>query len=619
MKRHLTNIFIMCILAFSLAGCGKTGDVNENISDENIEETTESTESILESNAESSENAGNANALTMYQAFLDGNEPVYLDMYYEHNLSEYPDLDTEYFKTNTPYYKDGFAQNMAYNMGYEYTDDFHMNELQYAYIDCGNDGNKELALWFKDVETGYDLTQCIIVIKEIDDKLQVCYAKLYGYRAFSYINPYGLVFNSGSGGAALWYTGLEMIDADGVRRFVYGQDDYMNVCGMYLPWMEDLVERAESAGLADSLYVVEYAFEEYQEGTPYEEYLKNNKYTYYEYENYDYDDSKMIELSNADAIYDEGSAYYEFMKSMDLDFYEPDEVKNMLKEHIDELIPDQEMQTEEEVEWSFAWNPAIDKGDAGIDGGGENGSVGTSEGEENFEGADAKEYIVTNPSWEYTSLVDFNPSSTSPRLVKVSETSNEIIDEDVWLDNLGVTYDFFVPHDDRFSYELWGGETYYPFMISIYENDELVAILNMEEFRNPPEVKIGDEWLVGESVRYVKYYDDLLYVEMSHRTYAESAPQNAYIMALDPDNDYEVVWKSAPLVANANNFEIIGDTIICGYGFTNEPDFIYLLDRHSGVQTDVYPVKTGPDYFYIIDGKLYVRTYNTDYVYDIVY
>ena len=60
------------------------------------------------------------------------------------------------------------------------------------------------------------------------------------------------------------------------------------------------------------------------------------------------------------------------------------------------------------------------------------------------------------------------------------------------------------------------------------------------------------------------------------------------------------------------------DYIICGYGFTNEDDFVYVLDRNTGKKVGTYKVKTGPDYFYINGNKLYVRTYNTDYVYELV-
>ena len=69
-------------------------------------------------------------------------------------------------------------------------------------------------------------------------------------------------------------------------------------------------------------------------------------------------------------------------------------------------------------------------------------------------------------------------------------------------------------------------------------------------------------------------------------------------------------------MANADNFAIIDDFIICGYGFTAEDDYLYILDKYTGKVLDRILLKTGPDYIYEIGDKLYVRTYNTNYVFD---
>ncbi len=35
-------------------------------------------------------------------------------------------------------------------------------------------------------------------------------------------------------------------------------------------------------------------------------------------------------------------------------------------------------------------------------------------------------------------------------------------------------------------------------------------------------------------------------------------------------------------MANAQNFVLLGSTIVTGYGFTAEPDFLYAIDRATG-------------------------------------
>jgi hypothetical protein len=41
-------------------------------------------------------------------------------------------------------------------------------------------------------------------------------------------------------------------------------------------------------------------------------------------------------------------------------------------------------------------------------------------------------------------------------------------------------------------------------------------------------------------------------------------------------------WRSPALVANADDFVLLDDTIVSGYGFTDEPDYLYAVDRATG-------------------------------------
>jgi hypothetical protein len=124
-----------------------------------------------------------------------------------------------------------------------------------------------------------------------------------------------------------------------------------------------------------------------------------------------------------------------------------------------------------------------------------------------------------------------------------------------------------------------------------------------------------DDWLM--SIRWAAIEDNILYVSNAHPTYAETTNGiNAFITAIDLTN-YQALWRSDYQVSNAYNFEIIGDNIVCGYGFTAEPDFIYILDKYTGKKLHTIKVATGPDYIIRKDDKLYVRTYNRDYVFGI--
>jgi len=51
-----------------------------------------------------------------------------------------------------------------------------------------------------------------------------------------------------------------------------------------------------------------------------------------------------------------------------------------------------------------------------------------------------------------------------------------------------------------------------------------------------------------------------------------------------------------------------GDLIVAGYGFTREPDFLYLLDRRTGKALD------RPEVIKLRRAHLHVRTYDHDLV-----
>jgi hypothetical protein len=63
---------------------------------------------------------------------------------------------------------------------------------------------------------------------------------------------------------------------------------------------------------------------------------------------------------------------------------------------------------------------------------------------------------------------------------------------------------------------------------------------------------------------------------------------------------------------------VTGDLIVAGYGFTAEPDFLYLLDRRSGRILDRLPVASSPEIIKLRGDRLEVRTYDCKVVARIV-
>jgi hypothetical protein len=149
-----------------------------------------------------------------------------------------------------------------------------------------------------------------------------------------------------------------------------------------------------------------------------------------------------------------------------------------------------------------------------------------------------------------------------------------------------------------------------------YYTKALNWALDFSEYGLGPD-NLVDESAVFMALRWAEEINGILYVSHAHRTYSESSGGlNAYITAIDLD-DGSILWRSRSLVSNSQNFIIAGETIITGYGFTDEPDYVYLLDRLTGEVCESYPVRTSPDYFALEGGKLYVRCYDADYVFNV--
>jgi hypothetical protein len=135
--------------------------------------------------------------------------------------------------------------------------------------------------------------------------------------------------------------------------------------------------------------------------------------------------------------------------------------------------------------------------------------------------------------------------------------------------------------------------------------------------RSPKEVE-ADKAYTFQGINWAIIDKKYLYVSHGHRTYAKSSfGQNAYLSKIDWKKN-KLIWRTKPLRSNASNFVIYKDTIISGYGFSAEPDYVYLIDKNTGKQIQQIKVKTGPEYLAIKGDKLLVKTYGQNYIFKIL-
>ena len=140
--------------------------------------------------------------------------------------------------------------------------------------------------------------------------------------------------------------------------------------------------------------------------------------------------------------------------------------------------------------------------------------------------------------------------------------------------------------------------------------------LDFTSYGSPPPARPGEQGFFQE-IRWAAEVGGILYVANAHRTYANfSRGLNAYLTALDPGRK-KVLWRNGPLLANAATFDVVGNYIVAGYGFTAEPDFLYLIDRRDGKVVQRLSLPSAPDYIIRKGRQVFVRTYDHDVVVEV--
>jgi hypothetical protein len=126
----------------------------------------------------------------------------------------------------------------------------------------------------------------------------------------------------------------------------------------------------------------------------------------------------------------------------------------------------------------------------------------------------------------------------------------------------------------------------------------------------PPRIKPGERGFVYEEIAWAREANGVLYAANAHLTYATSSyGQNAYVTAIDPATGRRL-WRSKALVSNAQTFVVTPRYLVTGYGFTSEPDWLYLLDRRTGRVVERLVLPSAPERITRSGGQLIVRTYD---------
>lgn len=117
-------------------------------------------------------------------------------------------------------------------------------------------------------------------------------------------------------------------------------------------------------------------------------------------------------------------------------------------------------------------------------------------------------------------------------------------------------------------------------------------------------------------VQDVRYADGRLYFNEACQSYArEAGGACSSLLRVDPASG-AVDWRTPPRTSN-NVILLHGPYVVAGYGFTAEPDSLFLIDRATGAVVDRQPLDSAHGYLEMVNGELVVVTTNQVYVFGI--
>lgn len=162
-------------------------------------------------------------------------------------------------------------------------------------------------------------------------------------------------------------------------------------------------------------------------------------------------------------------------------------------------------------------------------------------------------------------------------LTILSEEENGVSWANDWYDSenlslpmIGTDWNSF--YDDHYQYQWVDDELY------IYETGtgNCIYVLDYPT----------DQWYINGNNAYLE--DGIFYGASVRNGYAQS--NTCFMFAYDLEND-KLLWRSADQTYNSMNFVVKGDVILCGYGFTAEPDYLYQINRNTGEVIDRLSLK----------------------------
>ena len=607
MKKKLVTL-LLCIFCFSLTvGCdNKNASVAESentVADASESENTTSDDSANEVKLPEteSEKTEDTDYKDFYKDFMDGKTKA---------LSK---IDSNNLERGKEYDLNGIFDALSESLKADYFSNYALKNYSYAYLDLSNSGNMALLINANYIDMdGLDSDNTFDCILLADGpNLYICDVEYSYYRVYSSINKYGYIAKGGSTGASSYYFDYYIISPEGEKVFLYSECTEMGLNEPMIPCYyidteflpEDYEDRYytydENKDYSELFNVTyyntddfEYDYDDEEEETDWDEYDRvlslHNKQSFYFFTDFDEND---VLPSDADK---------ELYDSLDILYGGKEDAQKYISKVLEDNNVTEDIQSYMDTEYEETVTVM----------------------DESVENSADKYYIIRNTYDGYYFNEDYEKRSVEPIKVKEkSHENNDITDDYEWLaengfenpyENSGINCNGYTLYMGGYS-DNYGSTSVYYFddnfkNMGEYDFTDFEYTANYDEVSNP---------FIEEYVHYAGISDDgkILYVSIGHNTYSADEPNNAFIIAIDTDT-HEVIFRTDSLVSNASNFLIKGDCIFAGYGFTDEDDYLYCINRYTG--ETLYRTKMNKQISYIFekDNELYIRTYDRNYIFE---
>ena len=337
MLKKACSALIICLSAL-ICACGQQQTENlETTGKENIIEQFKDYEIEEE------------NPYALYKNFLYGDEPLYSRIDVVQNYA-----GDYMFESGESYTLDEICdrERIFNNSGMAIN---KQDNLSYAYIDCGADGDIELALKVADLidSGGLDYTDTYI-IKNVNGRLELYYVVEGYYRNHKELtNEYGMILYTGSGGWRNESETVAYLDADCTYKHLYDKEMELlaygteNFCDEnYETELYNAVARHnfDNRFVMTKYYFIPY--ESYSDHAEYESSAQNS------FELIDYPDEFSTEKTviSDSSIY-EKSVYKDVLDQAGILFYSAAEIDHMIREKAVQIGLTEEIMNGKPIEW----------------------------------------------------------------------------------------------------------------------------------------------------------------------------------------------------------------------------------------------------------------------------